>query len=81
MRLIDLTYLIRVSSILMFGPVGCVAECLAAAWEFAHVRFLARVRSQMSLQILQSGISFGTSLKLFVSNKITRINKLIFFFF
>jgi hypothetical protein len=37
------THLIRMGSILMFGPVGCVAECFAAPWEFAHVRFLARV--------------------------------------
>ena len=43
------TYLIRVSSVLVFCSVGSVAECFGAAWEFASVGLLSRVRAQMSL--------------------------------
>lgn len=58
------TYLVAVSSVLMLRPVRSVAEGLAASRELASVRFLARVRSQMGLQILQPRVSFVTSLEL-----------------
>ena len=60
-----LSYLVGVSSVLMFGPVGGVAEGFAASGEFAHVRFLSRMRPKMSLQILETRVSLGASLKLF----------------
>lgn len=59
-----MTYLVRVGSVLMFGPIGRVAERFATTWEFTHVRFLTGMRSQMSFQVLQTRIRFRTSLKL-----------------
>ena len=58
------SYLVRVGSVLMFSPVGGVAECLAATRELAHVGFLTCMRPQMRLQILKTRIGFGASLKL-----------------
>jgi hypothetical protein len=48
----------------MFGSVGRVAERFAAAGELAHVRLFTRVRPQVSLEVLQTRIGFGTSFKL-----------------
>ena len=50
--------------VLMFGSVGCVAEGFAASGELAHIRLFTRVRPQVSLEVLQTRIGFGTSFKL-----------------
>jgi len=58
------TYFIRMSSILVFGSVWSIAERLGATGEFARVRLLARVRSEMCLKILQARIGLVAILKL-----------------
>lgn len=47
------THSIRMRSVLMLGPVRGIAEGFRTARKLAHVRPLSRVRSEMSLQILQ----------------------------
>ena len=58
------SYLIWVSPVLVFSPVWSIAEGLCTSWKFTGVRFLARVRTQMGLQILESRIGFGAIFKL-----------------
>ena len=58
------SYLIGMCSVLVFGPVRCVAEGLGAAWELAHVGLLPGVRPQVGLQVLQATVGFPTSLEL-----------------
>ncbi len=48
----------------MLGPVGRIAEGLRAAGELAGVRLLPRVRPQVGLEILQSGVRFGAIFEL-----------------
>ena len=50
----DVRFLIGVRSVLMLRSVASVTESFAAAWILAGIWFLAGMRSEMSLQILQS---------------------------
>lgn len=52
------------SSILMLRSIWSVAESFAASWKLASVRFLASVRPQMSLEVLQPRVGLVASLKL-----------------
>lgn len=47
-------HLIGVRPILVLGAVTGVAEGLAAAFMFTHVRLLTRVRPKMSLQVFKT---------------------------
>lgn len=58
------THLVGMGSILMLGPVTGVAEGLAAAGILAGVGLFARVRSQMGLEVFQSGVRFEAALEL-----------------
>ena len=51
-------------AVLVFGPVGRVAERFAAAGKLAHVRLLAGVRPEMRLEILEPRVRFGAALEL-----------------
>lgn len=57
-------YLVGVRPVLMFGSVRGVGEGFVAAFVLADVRFLARVRAQMSFEILQTGVRFRAALEL-----------------
>lgn len=50
----SLIHLIGVRPILVLGAVTGVAEGLAAAFMFTHVRLLTRVRPKMSLQVFKT---------------------------
>ena len=52
------------SSVLMLSPVRSIGEGFVAAFMFTHVWFLASVRAQVGLQILQARIGLITALKL-----------------
>ena len=52
------------SSVLMFGSVGSVAEGLGAARELAHVGLLSGVGPQVSLQVLQPAVGLPASFEL-----------------
>ena len=67
------SYLIGMCSVLVFGPVRCVAEGLGAAWELAHVGLLPGVRPQVGLQVLQATVGFPTSLELKWFRLLTRV--------
>jgi len=43
-------------SVLMLGPVGGVAEGFGATGELASVRLFSGVRSQVGLQVFETGI-------------------------
>ena len=64
------TNLIGVSPVLMLCPVRRIAEGLLASGELAGVRLLSRVGPQVSLQVLQPGVSFGARFKLQKKRKI-----------
>lgn len=49
----------------MLRSVAGVTESFAAAWILAGIWFLAGMRSEMSLQILQSWVGFEATLKLY----------------
>lgn len=51
-------------SVLMLGPVRGIAEGFRTARKLAHVRLLSRVRSEMSLQILQPRVRLWAAFKL-----------------
>ena len=55
---------IGMSAVLMLGAVRCIAERLAASRILAHIRLFARVRPQVSLQILQPRVRLVAALKL-----------------
>ena len=43
-------------AILVFGPIGCVAEGLVAIGIVARVRFFSSMRPNVSLQVLQAAV-------------------------
>lgn len=61
-------YLIGVCSVLVLGSVWRVGESLVAALVLTHIRFLAGVRAQMSLQVLQTRVRFITAFELMHMN-------------
>ena len=63
-QLSALAYLVGVSPVLVFGPVGGVAEGLCAAGELTGVRFLSCVGPQVRLEILQPGVGLQAGLEL-----------------
>ena len=67
---VEKIYLIRVSTVFMFSPVRSITECFATAKEITSIGFFASVRSDMSLHVFQSWVSFVTILKLNGKNKI-----------
>lgn len=64
-------YLIGVCSVLVFGAVRGIGESFVTALVLAHVRFLASVRAQVSLQVLQARVCFITAFKLRHTNTFT----------
>lgn len=56
--LASVRFFVRVRSILVFGSIGSVGECLLTIGELAHVRLLAGMRSQVSFQIFKSRVCF-----------------------
>lgn len=57
-------------AVLVLGPIAGVAERLAAAGVLAGVRLLAGVRSQMGLEVLQTGVGLAAAFELNQSRKI-----------
>ena len=51
------------SSILMLGSVRGIGESFRTSWKLALIGLFTRVWPQMGLEILESGIRFGTSLE------------------
>ena len=72
-QLSALAYLVGVSPVLVFGPVGGVTEGLCAAGELTGVRLLSCVRPQMCFQILQAGVCLQAILKLKWTNVKTHL--------
>ena len=70
------SYLIGMCSVLVFGPVRCVAEGLGAAWELAHVGLLPGVGPQVCLQVLQTAVRFPAALKLNRKYKLVLVQKI-----
>lgn len=60
----DVSYLVGVCPVLVFGSVRGVGEGFVAAFVLADVRLLAGVRAQMCLQVLQAGVGLGTAFEL-----------------
>lgn len=50
-------YLVRVSSVLVLGPVRGVGESLVTTLMFTHVRFLPSVGPEVGFEVLQAGVS------------------------
>ena len=63
-RLPQKTYLVGVGAVLMFGPVGGIAEGLVTSRKLAGVRFLARVTATVGLQVLQPAVALVAALEL-----------------
>ena len=63
----ELTDRIGMRAVLVLGAVGRVAERLAASLILAHVRLLAGVRAQVSLEVLQPRVRLVAALKLHTS--------------
>jgi len=49
----------------MFCSIAGIAESFAATWILASIWFLASMRSEMSLEIFQSRVSFEATLELY----------------
>lgn len=56
-------------SVLVLCAVWRIGESLVAALVFTHIGFLAGVRAQMSLQVLQTRVCFITAFKLRRTNR------------
>lgn len=57
-------HLVGMGPVLVLRAVGRIGEGLVAALVLAHVRLLSGMRPQVSLQVLQPGIGFKATLKL-----------------
>lgn len=58
------TNLVTVRAVLVFSAIAGIAKCLAATGVLAGVRLFSRMRSQVRLQVLQTGIGLVATLEL-----------------